>query len=464
MRRGDFELTATNMMMGVGSAPRFAPRRRALYATLALTTALAGCGQLPAKRFAPDEQPVVVGSMARRNQTPLEPSFACMAQKLRDAKTPVMSVAVGDVKDYTGKYSVNEGNAITQGGALMVYTALGKLGGSVQLHERFDTRIAELELAYTDRRQLGDGRLHTLEQGKPAVPWMPYFGGSILNSRYYIIGGVTEANWDVSSGGVEAYVNNIGAKGRIYTMNVGVDLRIVDTKTLLVLRTSSVSKQIIGEEVGAGVFRFFGVTLVDVNLGAKRQEPLQLGVRTAIEQGVLELIGAVSGVNAEPCITDPANAASAEVAGSAAREPANGTDGDKANGADKAALAPVDLTAGLAPQNGLAGAPSQIQIAFEFNSLQMSPQATSMVDRIAQDAAQGKQVSFQLIARDTEVLAPMQRNELAKQRVKAVSDALVSRGVAPERISTAWLPDPSDPAVTRDGPGFQVVANVVVGR
>jgi hypothetical protein len=94
-------------------------------------------------------------------------------------------IGVGDVRDYTGKYSVNEGNAITQGGALMVTSALGKLGGAVGLAERFDPTIAERELGYTDRRQLGDGAC-TMSRacrrtGK--VPWLPYYGGSIARFR-----------------------------------------------------------------------------------------------------------------------------------------------------------------------------------------------------------------------------------------------------------------------------------------
>ena len=180
--------------------------------------------------MAPDEAPVVMGPNVRTNRTPLENAFSCYAEELKQRRAPRVAIAVGDVNYYTGKYNESEGSAITQGGALMVYSALGKMGDSVLIQERFDTRIAELELAYIDRRQLGDGRQHQIGPNQPPVPWVPYFGGSILRSNYYIVGGITELNYNIQSGGAEFQVNQIGPKARVFTMNIGVDLRIIDTQ------------------------------------------------------------------------------------------------------------------------------------------------------------------------------------------------------------------------------------------
>ena len=41
-------------------------------------------------------------------------------------------------------------------------------------------------------------------------------------------------------------------------MNIGIDLRLVDTSTLEVVDVISYQKQIIGREVSAGVFDFLG--------------------------------------------------------------------------------------------------------------------------------------------------------------------------------------------------------------
>src|SRR5690606_32800020 len=196
------------------------------------------------------------------------------------------------------------GNAITQGGALMVYSALGKLAGAVGVAERFDPIIAERELGYADRRQLGDGRAHRLgtNGSTQVVPWLPYFGGSIHKSDYYIVGGITELNYNINSGGFEVAKNQVGAKARTFTASVGVDLRIVDTRSLVVLKTVSLTKQFHGYEVGVNVFRFFNSDLFDVDIGGKGQEPVQLGVRAALEEGVVRLIGAVTQVDYQPCM------------------------------------------------------------------------------------------------------------------------------------------------------------------
>ena len=70
--------------------------------------------------MAPDEAPVVMGPNVRTNRTPLENAFSCYAEELKQRRAPRVAIAVGDVKDYTGKYTESEGSAIKQGGALMV--------------------------------------------------------------------------------------------------------------------------------------------------------------------------------------------------------------------------------------------------------------------------------------------------------------------------------------------------------
>jgi curli biogenesis system outer membrane secretion channel CsgG len=275
--------------------------------TYAAIFSLSGCmASIDHYKRNPDEAPTVQGPPVTDNTTPLEGSFQCMAQKIRESGRNKIRVAVGTVKDYTGKFSESEGgNPITQGGSLMVMSALGKLGDAVRLQERFDTQVTELELRYLDRRYLGDGSVHEVRGktgGSQKVPWKPYYGGTVIESDYFIVGGITELNYNVHSGGLEVGVDGMGGKGRVYTVNVAADLRIVDTSSLEVLKTVSLQKQITGYEVGANVFNFFKNTLVDVNAGVKSQEPLQLGVRTVLELGVLELIGSVSGIDEKPLI------------------------------------------------------------------------------------------------------------------------------------------------------------------
>ena len=417
------------------------------------------------------------GSSSRNNTTPMETAFACLAQAHREVKAPVVSITVGDVKDYTGKYSQSEGNAITQGGSLMLYSALGKMGNTVRLQERFDTRIAELELAYADRRQLGDGRLHAVEAGKPQVPWVPYFGGSILRSDYYIVGGITEVNYNIQSRGAEMNVSAIGGKARTFTMNVGVDLRIVDSRSLVVVKTVSMQKQITGTEVGAGIFRFFGSDLLDLNVGSKNQEPLQLGVRTTIEHGLLELLGAVSGLNPQPCVDlslkRETSVDNMQAAVEAAAEPVK-----RAAEAAQAAPAPAAKQAEVVepakgevtpvPVNAVqASAKSSVNgtssIAFEPNQSVLDGIALQMIRDLGTALAADKQKTLRvdLLTRETENLPSAQRRQLAQERAKAVADALVTAGVQSSRIVIEWLPDASS-AIQRQGAGMQVVARLKV--
>ena len=442
---------------------------------------LSACSLMPVQTRAQiyPEAPVMSGSSSRNNTTPMEIAFACLAQAHREVKAPVVSITVGDVKDYTGKYSQAEGNAITQGGSLMLYSALGKMGNTVRLQERFDTRIAELELAYADRRQLGDGQLHAVEAGKPQVPWVPYFGGSILRSDYYIVGGITEVNYNIQSRGAELNVSAIGGKARTFTMNVGVDLRIVDSRSLVVVKTVSMQKQITGTEVGAGIFRFFGSDLLDLNVGSKNQEPLQLGVRTTIEHGLLELLGAVSGLNPQPCVDlslkrdmsdDNMQAAigaataplkRVAVAAPAAVQPAEPVKQAAVTEPVTAEPAPVPVNAVQASAKSSVNGTSVI--AFEPNKSVLDGIALRTIGDLGMALAADKQKNFRvdLLTRETENLPSEQRRQLAQERAKAVADALVSAGVQSSRIVLEWLPDASS-AIQRQGAGMQVVARLKV--
>lgn len=256
------------------------------------------------RRQTPEGAPLLQGPAVGGNGTPLDTAFGCFAERLGDRPAGPMAIGVGEVRDFTGKSSINEGATITQGGSLMVMSALGKLGRGIRIHERFDPRVGELELIYTDRRQLGDGRAYNVPEGNRTrqVPWLPYMGGSILQSQYYIVGGITEVNWSIQSGGFSARVNGVGPRARSFVMSIAADLRIVDTRSLVVAHTVSLQKQVIGHEIDADVFRFFGDRLFDVSIGTRNLEPVQLAVRVALELGVLELVSHVSRAPLEGCL------------------------------------------------------------------------------------------------------------------------------------------------------------------
>lgn len=466
---------------------------------LALATALplilSGCmtamADLSSVRHHKMEASVIHTSPVRNSATPMSKPLACFGERMKASGKRPLGLAIGDIKDYTGKQGQDEGFAITQGGALMAYSALGKIGSAIRLHERFDTRIAEAELVYMNQRQLGDGRHHSVDDPntgeKTSVPWKPYFGGTIRQSDYFIVGGITELNYNIQSGGAEFAVNNVGPRARIYTMNIAVDLRIVGTQTLMVYDTVSVEKQLSGYEIGAGVFRFFGSNLFDINVGAKNQEPLQLGVRTAIEAGILQLVASVAGVDPGPCIPPELGAAVWDGANAAAvrydvRElvqqavlkeepnpsvmaeplpaPSKGGAGlasyapDESN--DDAALALSQRFAGVEQEtsldvsdfltlalatedeHGLAADGGEFAVIFTSDSHQLDAMSEATIQQIAGLVENGRRVNLIISGKSVSGSDSPDQAELDEERIRTVVTRLMRYGVSRGRARLLW--------------------------
>jgi curli biogenesis system outer membrane secretion channel CsgG len=227
------------------------------------------------------------GSPVISNETPYSAALRCLG---RYTKNRPVRIAVGQIADYTGKYeSDNSGHKLTQGAALMAMSALSKAG--VPMVERFDTSVAEMELKYANNKLIGD------DGANGRGDFRKIMAGSIPGSDYYLVGGITELNFNIRSEGVgadgggtatNAVKGTIG--GSLYVMNIAIDLRLVDTTTLQVIDVISYQKQIIGRQISAGVFDFLGQTFFDASVGESALEPIQLGVRSVIERAVLEMM------------------------------------------------------------------------------------------------------------------------------------------------------------------------------
>ena len=237
------------------------------------------------------------------NETPYSNALRCVATHVNsDAQT--MRIAVGNIRDYTGKEEADgSGRKITQGASLMAMSALGKAG--VPLVERYDTSITELELKYTNNKLIGDGQPGDAQNGSD---YRKIFAGEIRGSDYYLVGGITELNFNIRSGGVDASVASSSAQGwgasaggKLYVMNIGLDLRLVNSRTLEVVDFVSYQKQIVGHEVSAGVFDFLGGNLFEIGAGESAQEPIQLAVRSVVERAVLKMLVPLYHVNPTDC-------------------------------------------------------------------------------------------------------------------------------------------------------------------
>lgn len=195
------------------------------------------------------------------------------------------NIAVGNIADKTGKRAydaLNDSTEVTQGTSEMVISAFYK-ARQVNLTERLDPRIAlsEQQLVQTNliKRPIGEA--------------------NVAPAHFVVLGAVTELNYNIHSGGERLFVAGLGASRRAAVINVGLDLRLVEMKSLGTIYVTSLQKQIVGVEYETGIFRFFGDQFVEFDSGEIRNEPLQLGVRSVVELAVYQILTEGLGLPAE---------------------------------------------------------------------------------------------------------------------------------------------------------------------
>jgi curli biogenesis system outer membrane secretion channel CsgG len=146
----------------------------------------------------------------------------------------------------------------------------------------------------------------------------------VPGSDFYIVGGITEMNFNIRSNGVDIGAGDSnptglrGAiRGRSFVMNIGLDMRLINTRTLEVVDVISYQKQIVGREVSAGVFDFLNGNIFDISAGAAALEPTQLAVRSLIERATVEMVANLYGMPGPgSCMrNDPLNAATVGATG-----------------------------------------------------------------------------------------------------------------------------------------------------
>ncbi|MCI4643736.1 MAG: holdfast anchoring protein HfaB [Hyphomonadaceae bacterium] len=276
---------------------KFTPRSRAGHikasiAALAGALALTGCISPFAGNDGLYAEPIG-NAPVTANPTPYSEALVCMGHYSRANRIAAPRIAVGRILDYTGKADIEGGRRVTQGASLMAISALAKSGA--RLVERFDTSVSELELRYANNRLIG-------EEASDAA-YRQITAGSIPGSDFYIVGGITELNYNIRSVGAEAFAGDLDATdtkgslgGKMFVINVALDLRMVETETLEVVDVISYQKQIIGRELSAGVFDFANGNVFDIGVGERAQEPIQLAVRSTVERAVLEMMANLYGV------------------------------------------------------------------------------------------------------------------------------------------------------------------------
>lgn len=206
------------------------------------------------------------------------------------------SLAVGDIVDKTGQQSIaDHGAALSQGATEMVISAFYKTR-KVRLVERTDLRVANQELIFR-------------KGGLAAEPIAP---GAVRGADFIVAGALTELNYNIVSDGLGLWIKGVGGGARRVVVNVALDLRLVNARTLEVVYVSSLQKRIVGREVEANVFRFFGGALIELDAGRIRNEPLQLGVRSVAEVAVHQIMTDYLGLTSAPECRLPEDGATAQ--------------------------------------------------------------------------------------------------------------------------------------------------------
>jgi curli production assembly/transport component CsgG/holdfast attachment protein HfaB len=245
----------------------------------AATFALGACstGPYPSSGVKP-----VFSFPVTSNDTPYSVCLSALG-KVPANNLPVF--AVGEVADKTGQIDrTNNSTVFSQGITEMMISAFQKTHRA-RLVERFDLRVP-----------LAEARMAQLKLTNPStVATLP-----VRPSNFVVMGALTELNYNIVSDGAGLFIQGVGASGRTVVINVGLDVRVVNSQTFEVVYVSSLQKQILGYEVEANIFRFFGSKLVEFNAGRIQNEPLQLGVRSVVEMAVYQIMTDYLGLPPSP--------------------------------------------------------------------------------------------------------------------------------------------------------------------
>jgi len=206
--------------------------------------------------------------------TPYDSLLSCLSSTYLGKKA---SIGVGAVSDETGKFSISDsgnGKYVTQAAGDIVQSAL--LQSKVaRVVNRRDPRVMKLEAAFGGK-----------------VKW--------INSDYHITGSINSLDF-LPGGGADVSVYGVGAKYRQYRMLIGMDLFLTDTRTSEVVAHSSIFKQVVADEIGANIGRFFGDILVAVDLGEQHREATHFALRNMLKMAVFEMMSDLYDIDSKSC-------------------------------------------------------------------------------------------------------------------------------------------------------------------
>lgn len=210
------------------------------------------------------DEPLLKGPAVVDVITPFDRALACLDGRInREA----LRFSVGSVIDATGKEQVTDGGAgkfVTQGAGDIVQSALFLAGAAVV--NRRDPRIIENEAKW--------GLLDVKQQ---AV------------STFFVTGSINSLDF-LPGSGFDLQIAGVGPRYRQNRILVGLDLSLTETRTGRIVANVPLQKQVLSTEDGFGMGRFFGNTLVSMDVGGKEREALNLVLRQMLNLATFELL------------------------------------------------------------------------------------------------------------------------------------------------------------------------------
>jgi len=205
-------------------------------------------------------------------------------------------------RDQTGQYkppstttnaTVNYSTAVTQGATSMLVKALEDTGQgnwfTVLERESLPNLLNERKIIRQTRLQ------YVTKDDLSKIPPLP----PMLYAPLLLEGGVIAYETNLLTGGLGAKYLGIGGQADFQRDTVTIYLRMVSVQDGRVLKSVQTAKTIFSVSVDASVFKYVGFDkLLEGEAGFTTNEPPQMAVLEAIEQGVYSLImeGSIDGL------------------------------------------------------------------------------------------------------------------------------------------------------------------------
>ncbi|OYU51305.1 MAG: hypothetical protein CFE27_12370 [Alphaproteobacteria bacterium PA1] len=270
---------------------------RLLLICTALSTLMAGCASVPAADVRVAPVATLKGSAVAQTMTDYSAALKCVSDVAGSQDYPAPRIAVGHITDMTGADDLYLGRRLTQGATLMAITAVSNAG--MRVIERFDTGVTQVDLDFANNRLLRDSAtvIRTPQEGQ------------IQGVDLYIVGGISEYNHNLQSRGQDASISKSGRNGGSafatngdYVVDVGMDLRLIDARTTEVIAVKSYRKQVRGQQRELGAVLASGSDTIDIGIGGRKNEPIQMAIRSIIDRSVFEFTAGLYGSDASNCL------------------------------------------------------------------------------------------------------------------------------------------------------------------